>query len=132
MPGRRKHRDKREKSKKDRQVIDHAKPYVFLPGDKESPKVEWKEIIYLSAAGNYTDLHLVKHTIKVITITLGIVQHSLPPTVFFRIHESFLVNLNHIAKVLKNRQIVMDDGKTLTVSKPNWEPLLKLLPFIRR
>ena len=66
---------------------------------------------------------------KKITIakTLKEVEESLRGVDFYRIHQSHLVNMNHISKVVKGEggYVVMKDGTTITISRNKKEAFLE-------
>ena len=79
-------------------------------------QVPYGELFYLENAGNH---HVIMHTQKgdhVLYSGLNAVEASLNPAVFIRCHTSFLVNLQHIARV-SGLDIEMDNGDRLPVSK---------------
>jgi two-component system LytT family response regulator len=84
------------------------------------------EIIYCEASSNYTQIfthdgkkHVVSRTLKEYEDLLG--DHS-----FFRIHNSFLINLNSIKKYVRGEggYVIMTNDKSLDVSKRKKEGFL--------
>jgi two-component system LytT family response regulator len=84
------------------------------------------EIIYCEASSNYTQIfthdgkkHVVSRTLKEYEDLLG--DHS-----FFRIHNSFLINLNSIKKYVRGEggYVIMTNDKSLDVSKRKKERFL--------
>src|SRR5690606_27738743 len=58
-------------------------------------KISWTDILYAESMQNYTKLHF-KERILTIHQTMLALEEALPNNHFFRIHKSFLVNVNHI------------------------------------
>jgi DNA-binding LytR/AlgR family response regulator len=58
-----------------------------------------EEVVYCSAAGNYTEVYLVNSRVEVITSHLGSFVEQLPPGSFFRISRSVMINLNYLTRV---------------------------------
>lgn len=76
-------------------------------------------IIYCEADENYTKIHTVRGEIILVSKNLGVLEELLPATVFFRIHKSYLVNLNFIRKYNRTdcHYIELEDGTQLDVAK---------------
>lgn len=63
-----------------------------------------KEIVYIESSSNYSKLHLENGKVLLVTRLLKEFDELLTPYSFFRVHHSYLINLNHLKKgnVLKN------------------------------
>jgi two-component system LytT family response regulator len=76
------------------------------------------DIIRLEAKGNYTAIHLVNKG-QILT-TRGIKEYDdlLPEALFYRVHNSHIINLNKIAKYQKGRggYVIMDDNSSIEVA----------------
>jgi two-component system LytT family response regulator len=66
--------------------------------------------------------------------TLKEVENILQHHNFLRIHQSHLINPNHMKKFLRNDggYIVMDDGEKISVSKNNKEKIIEIFSQIER
>ncbi|MFC4261699.1 LytR/AlgR family response regulator transcription factor [Ferruginibacter yonginensis] len=76
------------------------------------------DIMYLEADGNYTHLTMCDGK-KIVTIKqLKDMEDAFSPVIFFRVHNSWIVNLNFIKKYFKgiNSYLEMIDGKTIPIS----------------
>jgi len=81
--------------------------------------VELDKIIYCHADGSYTKF-LIENESEIITsINLKEYEEMLATYDFIRCHHSYLVNLNHIARISKT------DGATLVLSNGNEVPVSK-------
>tara|TARA_R100001369_G_C3296369_1_gene164893 strand:- start:328 stop:1062 length:735 start_codon:yes stop_codon:yes gene_type:complete len=69
------------------------------------------DIIYIESDGNYSTLHLQDQKKIVITKKLKEVNALLPEHYFFRIHNSYIINLNKIKAFIKNEGYVIMDSK---------------------
>ncbi len=58
--------------------------------------VHWKDILYLHAIGNYTQVHLMDGAKIMVSRTLGHIENQLPDSNFKRCHKSFVINLNEV------------------------------------
>lgn len=85
------------------------------------------EIIRCESDSNYTHIYLA--TGKKITMakTLKEVEENINGSPFFRIHQSHLINMNHISRYIKgdNAYIIMKDGTRIGVSRNKKEAFLE-------
>src|SRR5690606_39661195 len=74
--------------------------------------VNVKNILYCIGEGNYTSIHTVSGEKFVISRTMKETEELLNNPLFFRTHQSYLVNLNGIRQYIKGSggQLVMQDG----------------------
>lgn len=77
-------------------------------------RIDWEEILFIEAMQNYLKLHF-KDRIFVIHQTMVSLEEILPQDYFFRIHNSYLVNVKHIDTISGGRLFV--NGKELPISK---------------
>lgn len=81
--------------------------------------VKTSDITYCQADSNYT--HVMMSDGKKITVakTLKDIDETLAGDVFIRVHNSYLVNINHIKKYVKEDggYIVMPDDTAITISR---------------
>ncbi|MBI1184648.1 response regulator [bacterium] len=68
---------------------------IYVRGKNRYEKIAVKEIEFLEAAGNYTDIFTTeaKHTV---TMKIGQIEEALHLEPFFRCHRSFMVNLTKV------------------------------------
>lgn len=91
-------------------LINHSKGFTLI---------DYKDIIWLEASDNYTNLFLNTGKKIVASKTLKEFEAILPTNVFFRIHRSSLINIDFI-KEYSNAEggtIIMADGTSIQVSK---------------
>ncbi|UZR99908.1 LytR/AlgR family response regulator transcription factor [Chondrinema litorale] len=81
--------------------------------------VNLSEIVYLEADGSYTMFYLKNGEKHLVTKNLKEYETLLAPKNFFRIHNSFVINLGEIVKYVRGEggYVVMTNGKSLDVSK---------------
>ena len=77
------------------------------------------DIIYCKAESNYTRFFNINNVEYLVCKTLKEFEDTLSGLSFYRIHNSFLINLNHVKGFSKgkNGTVVMSDGTSLTVSR---------------
>ena len=91
--------------------------------------VSIREIIRLEAKGGYTLIHLRDGARITATGHLKDYEDNLPETIFFRIHQSHMINLNKIKSYQKGRggYVVMDDDSYIEVASRRREEFLQRL-----
>jgi two-component system LytT family response regulator len=96
--------------------------------------IEIKEIVRCQSDSNYTNIYLSNGDRYLICRTLKEVENILQHHNFLRIHQSHLINPNHMKKFLRNDggYIVMDDGEKISVSKNNKEKIIEIFSQIER
>lgn len=91
---------------------------IALPAIDGIMFVNVTEIIRFEANGSYTDVHI--DAVEKITVSKNIKEYEdiLPPSIFCRVHNSHIINLNRVKKYHKGRggYLVMDDGTNIEVS----------------
>lgn len=87
------------------------------------------DILYAKADDNYTEVYFTEKKRKVISKTLKDVESDLPSGRFIRVHQSYLVSVEKIAKYVRGSggYVVLTNGEQLPVSRSKKEDLLKLL-----
>lgn len=108
--------------------LSHKK--LAIPTQNGYDFISLENIIYLSAAGSYTEIFVVGIT-KPIVISKNIkhVEESLPKSDFIRVHDSKVVNRKHIVKYIKGSggYLVMINDIVINVSKRKKEFLMRTL-----
>lgn len=76
------------------------------------------DIIFVESDGNYSTIYTADHQKIVITKKLKEVDAILPDHYFFRIHNSFIVNLNKIKEFIKNHgYVIMTTNHKIPVAR---------------
>jgi len=102
---------------------------VALPTREGYEFTQVNAILYCSAEGAYTKVHLTDKRSMLISRTLGDIEEMLPPEVFVRIHHSTVVNLNAVTHYIRTDggYVVMNTHEKLMVSKARKDVLLERL-----
>jgi len=81
--------------------------------------IKIEDIIYCRAESNYTRFFNINNAEYLVCKTLKEFEDILSGLSFYRIHNSYLINLNHVKGFSKgkNGTVVMTDGTSLTVSR---------------
>lgn len=88
--------------------------HLYVKTGYEQVKVEYDDILYLEAAGNYVSFILKDKTI-LSRSTIAEIVNSLPASKFARVHRSFIVALSRIDKIEKHQVTIK--GTTIPVSE---------------
>lgn len=86
-------------------------------------------IVYCQGEENYS--RVVTNTNEEITVSKSLkdMEHILPETIFFRVHKSYIVNLNFIKSYtkMKGYKIILENGIQLDVATRRNEEFIKAL-----
>lgn len=86
------------------------------------------DIVYVESDGNYSTLVLNNNKKIVVTKKLKEVDAILPEHYFFRIHNSYIINLNKIKAFIKNEgYVVMDSNHKIPVARQRKSDFLEKL-----
>jgi two-component system, LytTR family, response regulator len=88
-----------------------------------------EDIIYCKADASYTHIFTNKNNKITVSKPLKHYDDLLSDSSFFRVHNSHLININHIKKYTKGKggYVTMDDNTTINISTRRKEAFLKLL-----
>ncbi|MDT0687780.1 LytR/AlgR family response regulator transcription factor [Autumnicola psychrophila] len=91
--------------------------------------IEIDNIIKCEAHSNYTDIFLCDGKKITMTKTLKQVEELLKKRNFFRVHQSYLVNLKYVYRYYKGKggYVELENGSTVNVAVRKKEELIKIL-----
>ena len=90
--------------------------------------LESDEIIYAESDGNYSTVYLSDGSKIVLTKKLKEVNELLPADSFFRIHNSYIINLHKVKEFLKtDGYVVLKTGHKIPVSRQKKSDFLDLI-----
>ncbi|CAM1334422.1 LytR/AlgR family response regulator transcription factor [Tenacibaculum aestuariivivum] len=76
------------------------------------------EIIFIESDGNYCSIHTVNNKKIVLTKKLKEINSLLPEDHFFRIHNSFIINLNKLKEFLRSDgYVILENNHKIPVSR---------------
>lgn len=106
----------------------HHKPNIAVPTPEGLEFISVSDIIYAEADGNYSRIWLSNKEKTLISRTLKDLETLLSNHSFVRIHQSYLINFNHIKKYVKGEggYVIMNNGANLQVSRANRVKLMDL------
>lgn len=108
--------------------IDNPKGKLALPVNNGYNLVDPSHIIYCKAAGAYTLIVMDNEKSFLISRNLGRAQEIMPAH-FERVHQSYLINLDHIKRFRKGEspEAIMINDDVIKVSRMNKDRLAHLL-----
>lgn len=92
----------------------HGKPsstynHIFVKAEYDSIRINLDDIEYIQGLKDYLKIHLVNTNKAILTLmNFKEMLEKLPGNQFMRVHKSFIVNINCIKKVQRNRIIIND------------------------
>jgi two-component system, LytTR family, response regulator len=116
--------------KKQAQVLEDTpqKDKFLLTNYNETEFIDYSDILFFEANGNYTYCHLVSGK-KTISKSIGEIEKQLNEEKFMRTHHSFIVNLSKIEKFNKGRSgvLFLYGGAAIPVSQRKMKDFSGLL-----
>ena len=90
--------------------------------------VPTQDIIYCQAESNYTSVVLAGGKKIVVSKVLKDIDEALSGPDFFRVHNSYLINLNQISKFVRGDggYVIMADGATVSISRSRRQEFMEL------
>ncbi len=91
--------------------------------------IKQEAIVYCEAISNYTHIHFLDKTKLVVSKTLKDVEEMLLHFSFYRVHNSYLINLQHINKYVKadGGSVEMSNGMQVPISRQKKEAFIEIL-----
>jgi two-component system LytT family response regulator len=88
-----------------------------------------EEIVHIEASGSYSVIYGTDGKKHTVTKNLKAMEEILDPVLFFRCHNSHIVNLQHIKKIIKTEgfYLEMDNKAVIEVSRNKKEELMSRL-----
>ena len=90
--------------------------------------IELNKIIYIQGSGTYSTFHLDDDPNIMASNNLGYFHTLLPENLFYRVHQSYLVNIKYIKRVLPREGVLeLSNGTQIPVAKGRRDGLLDAL-----
>jgi two-component system LytT family response regulator len=129
-----KNRQDKSGNNKFKQLLHNLKADHFrlaLPTSEGLTFIKVDDILYFKASGNYTEIHMAQGEKYLVSRQLKEYDDLLVDSNFFRIHHSFLINLNHIKNYIKGDggYVVMADKISIDVSRRKKEAFLERIGY---
>ncbi len=94
-------------------------PKICVNDSKGMHIIKIPDLLYCLSRGNYTVLMMMDETEIIISKNLKYFEQKLQDFDFFRIHRSYVVNLNHISLLMKELggSVLMRNGESLPIGR---------------
>lgn len=108
------------------QGLNLSKPKIAIPSQTGIDFIETSEILYCKADNNYTELYLTDKRKITASKTLKDFEEMLSAQNFFRIHQSWLINIAAIKRFNKQDggSLEMEDGASIPISRGKKEEFM--------
>ncbi len=105
------------------------KSKISLPLPGKIIFVNAEDIMYCKSDGNYTEIFFKVHKKEMLSKKIKEVEALIHCSNFFRVHNSYLVNLDYITEFVKSdgQYLVLEDGTSIPVSRSKKSALFELL-----
>ena len=102
---------------------------IALPTLNSLTMIDFDSIVYCESDSNYTTFVLSDGCKCLVSKTMKEYEDVFPTDSFFRIHKSYIVNLNKVVKYIKNDggQVLLSNGAVLPVSRMRKDLLVECL-----
>ncbi|MEM9920084.1 MAG: LytTR family DNA-binding domain-containing protein [Bacteroidota bacterium] len=102
---------------------------IALPSLKGYSFVAVKDIIYCEAEGTYSKVYLTRQKQLLVSRNLKEIESLLAEHTFFRIHRSYLVNMDHLLEYARGEggQVQLSNGAILPVSQRRKELFVRYI-----
>ncbi len=87
------------------------------------------QIVHLESDGSYTTFHLLNNERHLIARPMRDFEDLLPPEDFFKLHQSHLVNLAYVKKILREDggSVLMADGARVPIARRRKDEFLEVV-----
>ncbi|WP_236581840.1 LytR/AlgR family response regulator transcription factor [Sphingobacterium spiritivorum] len=100
---------------------------IVLPTQEAMHVVKIDQIIRCETSGSYTTFFLTGAKNIIVSKPLKNYEDILIPPLFFRVHQSHLINTNYITSFSREGLIFMEDKTTVPISRAKKESFFKLM-----
>jgi two-component system LytT family response regulator len=102
---------------------------IVLSSLREVLFIQKSVIMFLSAHGRYTMVHLQNSKKHIASKSIGEYEKLLIGDNFFRIHHSHIINIDFLSKIIKRDGYIVElsDGTQLNISRRKQEDLMLFL-----
>ena len=99
---------------------------LFIKSDHKIIKIDLSQVTYIEGMREYVRIHLLNREPVMTLIGMSKIEEALPKDRFMRVHRSFIVNLDTITTIERNR-IVYDKNVYIPVSEGYREAFKKFI-----
>ncbi len=107
--------------------ISRGEEYLFIKADYQTHRIDYRDILYFEGLKDYVKLHTIKSTVPIVFhATMKSIEAKLPSKRFMRVHRSFIVSLEKIKTIERDRILFLN--RRIPVSKqykPSFDEFIK-------
>ena len=92
----------KEKAKNYELIASQSNEYIFIKSENRIEKVVLEDILFIEGMKDYLRIHTTSKKIMTLQSFNGILKH-LPENIFLRVHNSYIISLNRIENIERNR-----------------------------
>lgn len=102
---------------------------VAVPSRDGLVLLRHEDILYLEASDSYTVVHARDGRRTISSKHIRVFENNLDPRKFFRVHKSYIINLEHLASFSRSEgnMAVLDNGALVPVSRRKLPELMAML-----
>ncbi|MFN8241631.1 MAG: LytTR family DNA-binding domain-containing protein [Bacteroidales bacterium] len=98
------------------ETVKTSENHLFVKSDYKIMRIVLSDIKYIESMHEYIRIHLVNEKPVMTLVSLKAIEEQLPADKFMRVHRSFIVNLD-LVKVIERNRIVFDNSIYIPVSE---------------
>lgn len=106
--------------------IHQSRDYLFIKSEYRIIRINFKDIKYIESKREYVKIYLEGNEPIKSLMSMKKMEETLPENIFMRVHRSFIVNLDKITIVERNR-IIFDNKVYIPISENYGEKFLKYM-----
>lgn len=91
------------------EIIQTSPDSLFVKSEYKMIRIFFSEINYIESSNEYIKIHLISGRHITTLIRLKVIEEQLPADKFMRVHRSFIVNLDRVKVIERNRIIFEPD-----------------------
>jgi DNA-binding LytR/AlgR family response regulator len=91
------------------QLAQPNKDHLFVSDKNQWIKLEYKEIIYIEAEGDFVNI-ITSEKKHIILVNLKNIEQQLPSDIFIRVHRFYIVNKTKISAITKDGEIMVNES----------------------
>jgi two-component system, LytTR family, response regulator len=112
--------------KENKATIANKPLQIQIPVKEGTLLIKQEDIVHVEANGSYSIIHMNDKQTHLVTKNLKAMEELLHPSIFFRCHNSHIIHLHKIKKVLKTDGcfLELEDGSVIEVSRSKKDELL--------
>jgi two-component system LytT family response regulator len=105
-----------EQNQRHTESVQTTQDSLFVKSEYKMVRIFFSEIKYIESSNEYIQIHLVNDVPVTTLIRLKVMEEQLPKDKFMRVHRSFIVNLDRV-KVIERNRIVFDHNVYIPVGE---------------